>query len=220
MPLTNWASQKQEMFSGSSHGVPSGCRAGLGLDYASLVVSSSSGGEAGLALGAQEMREWEDQDGTTSHQLPQTSAPSRKKNKAGRKAAGDWWRGGLPLWSSGKFKSMLMLQGWKQGEEYNYRVVGRLGAATCSERHPAWWADAKIWNGFSCFCGTNTGKPMANKNLDLNVRFQQSYEWGSGIWSSAPHMGKTFNIPEFAKAYVCCFVLSGTHFLFSCSLCN
>lgn len=90
MALTNWASQKQEMFSGSSHGVPSGCRAGLGLDYASLVVSSSSGGEAGLALGAQEMREWEDQDGTTSHQLPQTSAPSRKKNKAGRKAAGDW----------------------------------------------------------------------------------------------------------------------------------
>ena len=59
MALTNWASQRQEMFSGSSQGVPSGCRAGLGLDYASLVVSSSSGGEAGLALGALEMRGWE-----------------------------------------------------------------------------------------------------------------------------------------------------------------
>lgn len=79
MALTNWASQRQEMFSGSSQGVPSGCRAGLGLDYASLVVSSSSGGEAGLALGALEMRGWEDRDGTTSHQLPQTSASSRKK---------------------------------------------------------------------------------------------------------------------------------------------
>ena len=43
-------------------------------------------------------------------------------------------------------------------------------------------------------------------NLDINVRFQQSYEWGSGIWSYAPFMGKTFNIPEFAKAYVFCFV--------------
>lgn len=61
--------------------VLSGYSAGLGLNRASLVISSSSGGEAGLALGTQEMREWEDQDGTTSHQLPQTSASSRKKKK-------------------------------------------------------------------------------------------------------------------------------------------
>lgn len=66
-------------------GVPSGCRAGLGLNRASLVVSSSSDGEAGLALGTQEMRGWEDQDGTTSHQLPQTSASSRKEKKEKKK---------------------------------------------------------------------------------------------------------------------------------------
>lgn len=63
-------------------GVPSGCRAGLGLNRASLVVSSSSDGEAGLALGTQEMRGWEDQDGTTSHQLPQqVRHPEKKKKK-------------------------------------------------------------------------------------------------------------------------------------------
>ena len=82
MALTNWASQRQEMFSGSSQGVPSGCRAGLGLDYASLVVSSSSGGEAGLALGALEMR--------TGMELPVTSSPKqvrhpeKNKNKQSR----------------------------------------------------------------------------------------------------------------------------------------
>ena len=90
MALTNWTSQRQETFSGSSQGVPSDCRAGLELDRESLVVSSSSGGGAGLALGAQEMRGWEDQDGTTSHQLPQTSASSRKKKKKKTRVKGCW----------------------------------------------------------------------------------------------------------------------------------
>ena len=56
MALTNWTSQRQETFSGSSQGVPSGCRAGQELDRASLVVSSSSKnpGERLLVTGEKE----------------------------------------------------------------------------------------------------------------------------------------------------------------------
>ena len=99
-------------------------------------------------------------------------------------------------------------------------MVGRLGAATAAQKgiQPDELMQ-KSGMDLAVSVVQTQGNPWLI-NLDLNVRFLQSYERGSGIWSPAPHMGKTFNIPEFAKAYVYCFVLSGTHFLFSCSLCN
>ena len=74
--LTNWASQGQETFSGDSQGVLAGCRAGLGLDHASLGVSCPSCGEADEAVGGPG---WDCQT-----PAPPDKCVMQKKNRAAR----------------------------------------------------------------------------------------------------------------------------------------
>ena len=71
---------------------------------------------------------------------------------------------------------MLMLHGRKQGEEYNYRVAGRLGAATAAQKGIQ---PDELMQKSGMDLSVSVVQTQENPwliNLDLNVWFQQSYE--------------------------------------------